>query len=95
MIGYSCMISALASATKASDSIWRDLYMAALFETDQANISQRITQAETAIVTRARELFCVSNEIEQERRSLESALEALRALQSCMKSHTKNIGAAA
>ena len=78
-----------------SDQVWRSLYMAALFETDRGYMSQRITEAERAIVVRARELFFLSNQVEQEQRSLESALQALRALQSCLKPRVRSTGAAA
>jgi hypothetical protein len=62
---------------------WRDLYIAALFETDNSRLPARITQAEKAIGARARELFSAGNTI-QEDQALDDALYALRALQSCM-----------
>jgi hypothetical protein len=39
---------------------WRNLYAAALMETDDDRMSRRITEAEGAIVARARELFKAS-----------------------------------
>ena len=41
---------------------WRELYTAALFETDRSRISARIAGAEQAIVARARELFSTGND---------------------------------
>jgi len=37
--------------------VWRQLYKAVLFELDANKVSDRIAEAETALVTRARELF--------------------------------------
>jgi hypothetical protein len=63
---------------------WRDLYTAALFETDRDRIPARITEAEQAIVARARELFSAGNDTIEEDQALDDALYALRALQSCL-----------
>ena len=37
--------------------VWAQFYKAALFELDANKVSGRIAEAETALVTRARELF--------------------------------------
>lgn len=63
---------------------WRELYTAALFETDRNQISARIAQAEQAIVARARELFSAGNDTIEEDQALDDALYGLRALQSCL-----------
>ncbi len=63
---------------------WRELYTAALFETDKERIPSRIADAEKAIVARARELFSASSDTIEEDQALDDALYALRALQSCM-----------
>jgi hypothetical protein len=63
---------------------WRDLYTAALFETDRNRLSQRIADAEQAIVARARELFSAGNDTIEEDQALDDALYALRALQNCL-----------
>jgi hypothetical protein len=63
---------------------WRDLYTAALFETDRDRIPARIAEAERAIVARARELFSAGNDTIEEDQALDDALYALRALQSCL-----------
>jgi hypothetical protein len=61
---------------------WKKSYMAALFEIDKSKLLQRIDDAETAVVLRTRELFQSPGENLQERRALEAALCALRALRS-------------
>ncbi len=63
---------------------WRELYTAALFETDRDRIPSRIADAEKAIVVRARELFSASSDTIEEDQALDDALYALRALQSCL-----------
>ena len=63
---------------------WRELYKAALFETDKAKLPERIAEAETAIVARARQLFAANTDTIEEDEVLDDALYALRALQSCM-----------
>lgn len=67
---------------------WRELYIAALFETNRSLIPVRIAEAEEAIVTRARELFSAGNDTIEEDQALEDALYALRALQSGVESGT-------
>ncbi len=62
---------------------WRDLYLAALFEINKADIPFRIEEAEKAILARTRELSSSSNST-RERNSLDSALLALRALRTCV-----------
>jgi hypothetical protein len=63
---------------------WRELYTAALFETDRSRISARIAGAEQAIAARARELFSTGNDTIEEDQALDDALYALRALQNCL-----------
>jgi len=63
---------------------WRQLYTAALFETDNNRLAGRIADAEKAIVARARELFSAGSDTIEEDQALDDALYALRALQSCM-----------
>jgi hypothetical protein len=59
---------------------WRDRYHAALFEPNRSKILQKIAEAETAIIQRARELFRSSGHSAAERRALDASLDALRAL---------------
>lgn len=63
---------------------WRELYTAALFETDKNQIPNRIADAEKAIVARSRELFSAGSDTIEEDLALDDALYALRALQSCL-----------
>jgi hypothetical protein len=72
-----------ATSSHLSLGSWRELYTAALFETDRARIPARIADAEQAIVARARELFSAGNDTIEEDQALDDALYALRALQSC------------
>ncbi len=63
---------------------WRELYCAALFETDQSRVPNRIADAEKAIIARARELFSAGADTIEEDQALDDALYALRALQNCL-----------
>jgi len=65
-------------------SVWRQLYKAALFETDRSKIPSRISDAERAIIERARELFGSPTDTIEEDQALDDALYALRALQHCL-----------
>jgi hypothetical protein len=64
---------------------WRELYTAALFETERERMPARIADAEKAIQIRARELFSAGCDTIEEDQALDDALYALRALQSCLK----------
>ena len=59
---------------------WKEIYMAALFEADKERVVQRIEEAERAVVLRTRELYQSTGNHLQERKALEAALCALRAL---------------
>jgi hypothetical protein len=63
---------------------WRELYIAALFETDKNRVPTRIAEAENAIVCRARQLFSAGTDTVEEDQALDDALYALRALQNCL-----------
>jgi hypothetical protein len=67
-------------ATNPSWDRWRQIYIAALFETDKGRLCQRIKDAEKAVVLRTRELFQSTGDHRKERNALEAALCALRAL---------------
>ena len=66
---------------------WRDLYVAALLEGDKDRIPSLITEAEHAIVERARVLFKDAGDNAQEEEALDDALYALHALKSCLLIH--------
>jgi hypothetical protein len=72
------------SSSHSKTSSWRELYTAALFETDKNRMPARIADAEQAIVARARELFSAGNDTIEEDQALDDALYALRALQNCL-----------
>jgi len=63
---------------------WRELYTAALFETDRVKLAARIEEAEIALLARGRELF-VARENSDEAEDLDHALYAIRALRNCLK----------
>jgi hypothetical protein len=67
---------------------WRELYTAALFETDRDRIPTRIAEAEKAIIARSRELFSAGSDTIEEDQALDDALYALKALQSCFEVHS-------
>jgi hypothetical protein len=68
---------------------WKDLYVAALLESDEQKIPALIAQAERAIVDRARVLFGASGDNIEEEEALDDALYALRALSSCLAVHSR------
>ena len=60
---------------------WKDMYRAAIQETNLCAATQKISDAEAAIFARARELFHETGPAaEVEREALDDALYALRAL---------------
>lgn len=62
---------------------WKDIYIAALFESDEQKITEKIANAQTAIQARRRELTISANDI-QEREVIDKALVSLRALRDCL-----------
>jgi hypothetical protein len=64
---------------------WKDLYQAAMIESDVNKLSDRIADAEAAIVLRARQLFYTSEDSSEEQESLDDALCILHALRSSLK----------
>jgi hypothetical protein len=64
---------------------WKDLYQAAIFESDLSKLPERIADAEAAVVGSARELFYAANDDGQEAESLDDAMYILRALRSSLK----------
>jgi hypothetical protein len=77
----------LASASTSVQD-WRELYIAALFETDELKLSSRIAEAERALILRARELFVISDNNSEEGKAVDKGLYALRALRNCLKLKT-------
>lgn len=71
---------------------WRELYLAALFETDRQKVPLCIASAELAMSQRARELFAAPEGGDEERDGLQEALYALRALRHCIELKTYDSG---
>ena len=61
------------SSPHSNVQTWRELYIAALFETDANRIPHRIAEAERAIVARSRELFAASSDTIEEDQALDDA----------------------
>ena len=69
--------------------VWPQLYKAGLFELDANKVSDRIAEAETALVTRARELFHSAGDNIEEEQAVDDATYALHALRSALKGRPK------
>ena len=63
---------------------WKELYVAALLENDKNLIPSLITDAERAIVLRARQLFHDAGNNLREGQALDDALLTLRTLKACL-----------
>jgi hypothetical protein len=74
----------MTNPTVPSLANWRELYTAALLETDNERLAGRIADAERAIIDRARQLFSAGTDTIEEDQALDDALYALKALQSCL-----------
>src|SRR6266446_6633846 len=64
---------------------WKDLYQAAMCESDVNKLPERIADAEAVLVMRARELFYRSGDRFEEEESLDDAMCVLNALRSSLK----------
>lgn len=62
---------------------WKVLYRAAICEIDRRVGSQKVAEAEKAVLARERELFYAPGTLE-EKEDLDDALYALRALRNCL-----------
>ena len=69
---------------------WRELYNAALFETDLSQMPARIEEARKALVVRSRELSKTSPNYDAETETIETALYTLQALENRLTSNTKD-----
>ena len=68
--------------------VWAQFYKAALFELDANKVSDRIAEAETALVARGRELFHSAGDNIEEEQAVDDAMYALHALRSALKCRT-------
>jgi hypothetical protein len=64
---------------------WKELYQAAIHESDMNKLSERITDAESALVIRMRELFYTPGDKFEEAESMDDALCILHALRNSLK----------
>jgi hypothetical protein len=75
--------------TSASGSphkrVWAQFYKAALFESDANKVSERIAEAEKALVTRTRELVDSAADNIEEEQAVDDAMYALHGLRSALK----------
>ena len=68
-----------------SEFLWRELYRAALFESDPYKVQEHIARAEWAIVLRGRQLFGADDKhSRREAQELDDALYTLQALKGCL-----------
>ena len=74
-----------AHANSLSTQSWKELYHATINESDLNKLPERITDAENALVLRARELFYTSDDTFGEEESLDEAMYILHALRSSLK----------
>jgi len=65
--------------------VWAQFYKAALFELDANKVSDRIAEAETALVERARQLFYSAGGNIEEEQAVDDAMYALHAVRSPLK----------
>jgi hypothetical protein len=62
---------------------WRQLYLSALFETDNEKLPMRLAQAERALILRDRQLLALHANDSEEFKAVHKGLYALRALRTC------------
>jgi len=79
---YSICMNRYVVSARARD--WRELYKAAIFETDRTKLPSLIDEAEKAITLRGQALLTVSRHQVEEADTLDDALYALRALRSSL-----------
>jgi hypothetical protein len=80
----------MTTTSQSSASIahrWRELYGAALFETDRRQLPARIDEAQIALILRLRELSVTGNDGD-EAQAIDIALYGLRALRNNLKLKT-------
>jgi hypothetical protein len=70
---------------------WKDLYQAAIHESDLNKLPERITDAETALMMRMREFSYASGDKFEEEESLDDAMCILHALRSSLKHRPSSI----
>jgi hypothetical protein len=74
-----------AHANNLPTQSWKDLYHAAIHESELNKLPERIADAQIALILRARELFYMSDDAIGEKESLDEAMYILHALRSSLK----------
>src|SRR5690242_9283004 len=74
------------------NTLWRDLYLLAIFEAEPSKILQRIQEAERALIKREHEL-CSDPQGSVEREAVINALHCLDALRHCSKTPRTQLAA--
>jgi hypothetical protein len=78
-------MSSLPPPNSSEHTNWREIYRAAILELDPTQLPERILEAETALIVRAKELFQDGGGNGQETQDLDDAMYALQALRSALK----------
>jgi hypothetical protein len=81
-------IAPLLESAPAPRQGWRELYKAAIAETDRKALPFRIREAEIALARRDRELFAMPAGNTDEREAIDHATYTLRALSYCLRLKT-------
>jgi hypothetical protein len=76
------------SSNHAQRPDWRTLYTAAILELNHSKVSQKIIEAENAVVERAKELFQDDRDNSEEKQALDDATYFLHALRSTLTFNT-------
>jgi hypothetical protein len=74
------------------NTLWRDLYLLAIFEAEPSKILERIQEAERALTKREHEL-CSDPQGSAEREAVINALHCLDALRHCSKGPRRQLAA--
>jgi len=72
---------------------WQELYQAAVMEPNLQRLPERIAEAESALVLRARELFYATGNEAEEGESLDDAMCILHALRNSLKRRPTSVSA--
>jgi hypothetical protein len=90
------MVKRKPSSSSSSNGVqeWHELYLAALFETDQQKLPSRIAEAERALRMCADDLFTKSGDNSEQAQTVDDALYALQALSNCLEPRTRELEAA-
>jgi hypothetical protein len=80
------------SSSNSPTKSWRELYHAAILESDKKHVPARITKAEKVILERARELFGGDGINADEKKALDNVLYFLQALRNILRFETLATG---